>query len=86
MRGPAGSGRAAFLSRPMGSHRGDRQPGKCPVPSLGREIRCPGLCSFPKPQPGNDPPDQCSGVRGLVGGGRGGGPEHRIGVQVHSCV
>ena len=46
MKGPAGSGRAAFLSRPVGSHGGDRQPGKCPVPSLGREIDAQGSVPF----------------------------------------
>lgn len=46
MRGPAGSGRVAFLSRPMGSHGGDRQPGKYPVPSLGTEIGAQGSAPF----------------------------------------
>lgn len=46
MRGPAGSGRVAFLSRPMGSHGGDQQPGKYPVPSLGTEIDAQGSAPF----------------------------------------
>lgn len=74
MRGPAGSGRVAFLSRPMGSHGGDRQPGKHPVPSLGRERDAQGSVPFLSlSQAMTSLISECSGVKVRVRGKGGAG-------------